>query len=443
MDRMSTAQPSHQDEAQVREASDAEKHPAGTPLLVWLGVVFFIYLLLLAVGMIADGFKRATGGEQAAGNLFAFASDPLMALLMGSLATALVQSSSTVTSVVVALVAAGMPVAIAVPIVMGANIGTTVTNTLVSMGHVSATQEFRRAFAAATIHDFFNILSVIIFLPLELAVHPLERMSAVLAGWFTFEGSASIGGINFVGAVTKPVVNLVGNHGLIAAVLPGTAGGIVLIVLGVALIFVAITRIGRLLKSVMTGPAKKLFHAAVGRGPITGIGAGTVITVLVQSSSTTTSLIVPFAGNGLMSLREVYPFTLGANIGTCITALLAATAITGDLAAAALQIALLHLLYNILGTVVIYGTPGLRSVPVFCAERLASVAAKWKFAALAYMLAVFFLIPGAFIGAQRLMSGPAEEPAREFAPGGPESLTDDSQRKARRLMDEAPDLAVE
>ncbi|MEI5617209.1 thymidylate synthase, partial [Streptomyces brasiliscabiei] len=90
---------------------------------------------------------------------------------------ALIQSSSTVTSIIVGLVAGGLPVELAIPMIMGANIGTTVTNTLVSLGHVRYKDEFKRAFASATIHDFFNLLAVAIFLPLEMAFGILEKIS--------------------------------------------------------------------------------------------------------------------------------------------------------------------------------------------------------------------------------------------------------------------------
>lgn len=413
--------PNSRPETAARERLPASNH------WVWIGVLFFVYLLLLAVSMISAGFKWATGGEQAASALFGFASNPFMALLMGAMATALVQSSSTVSSVIVALVAAGMPVGIAVPMIMGANIGTTVTNTLVSLGHMQATAEFRRAFAAATIHDFFNILSVVIFLPLEMTFGFLERVSGVLVGLFVFEGSASVRGLNFVGGTTKPVVDWIGAEGLLGQLLPGKLGGVVLVLLGIGLIFLSINRIGKLLKSAMTGRAKKLLHAALGRGAIVGITVGTVITILVQSSSTTTSLVVPLAGNGLLTLAQVYPFTLGANIGTCITALLAATAVTGTMAGPALQIALVHLLYNIAGTIVIFGTPLLRRLPILCAEWLAEAASVRKVVAVAYMVVTFFLIPSAFIGISYLMSGgrPAvaggvEEAAEEFGTQAPD-----------------------
>ncbi|MCV5342482.1 hypothetical protein OFC87_36700, partial [Escherichia coli] len=81
------------------------------------------------------------------------------------------------------------------------------------------------------------------------------------------------------------------------------------------------------------------------------------MTVLVQSSSTTTSLMVPLVGTGVLKVRDIYPFTLGANIGTCITALLAATAVSGEFAVFALQIALVHLVFNIMATLFIFGIP--------------------------------------------------------------------------------------
>ena len=138
------------------------------PLFNWLAVITLIYLILVAVGAVSHGFKGFSGGAEGAAQIFAFANNPFVALLLGILATALVQSSSTVTSVIVGLVAGGLPIGMAIPMVMGANLGTTITNTIVSLGHIRDRGEFRRAFAAATVHDFFNLLAVFIFLPLEL-----------------------------------------------------------------------------------------------------------------------------------------------------------------------------------------------------------------------------------------------------------------------------------
>jgi sodium-dependent phosphate cotransporter len=359
--------------------------------------VGLIYLLLLAVAIIGSGFKWFSGGREGAEQLFAFATNPFMGLVMGSFATALVQSSSTVTSVIVALVAGGLPVSTAIPMVMGANIGTTVTNTLVSMGHVRDDDEFENAFSAATIHDFFNLLAVVIFLPLEYFTGILEKSSLWVAEKLTGSGNLDIGEFNFIKVLTKPVIELLGKEGLFA-IFPGKLGGVLMAIFGVLLIFVAIFNLGKTLKKVMKGRAEELFHAAIGRGPLSGIASGTLITVFVQSSSTTTSLAVPLAGTGVLKLKEVYPFTLGANIGTCITAILAATAVTGAQAVYALEIAMAHFLYNVFGVIVIYGIPFLRNIPIYLAQMMARIAAKNKLLAIGYIATVFFIIPLICVG---------------------------------------------
>lgn len=362
----------------------------------WVAVAALVYLLICAVGMIGSGFKAAAGDQ--AKDLFAFASNPFAGLVVGTVATALIQSSSTVTSIIVGLVAGGLPVSVAVPMVMGANIGTSITNTIVSLGHVRAKEEFKRAFSAATVHDFFNLLSVVIFLPLEIAFGLLEKLGKMIAAPFYGSSDASMGSMNFVKAATAPMVDLVKKPVLGFG---DQVGGILLIIIGIALIFVAITFIGKLLKQLMVGKAKQIMHTAIGRGPLSGIFSGTLVTVLVQSSSTTTSLMVPLAGSGAFNLKQIYPFTLGANIGTCVTAVLAATAVTGN-GEAALQIAFIHLTYNLLGVILIYGLPFLRNIPVRSAEWLGETASENKMAALAYILGVFFIVPGLCLGVSSL-----------------------------------------
>lgn len=356
-------------------------------LMQWLFVVLLVYGLICAVGMIGSGFKMATGSQ--AKELFAFASNPFAGLVIGTVATALIQSSSTVTAIIVGLVAGGLPVEVAVPMVMGANIGTSITNTIVSLGHIRAKEEFKRAFSAATVHDFFNLFSVVIFLPLEMMFGFLEKLGSWLSAPFYEAGDASIKSINFVKAATAPIVKTAKQ---LFASFNDQLGGALLISLGIVLIFIAITLVGKLLKKLMVGKAKEIMHTAIGRGPVTGIASGTLVTILVQSSSTTTSLMVPLAGSGAFSLRQIYPFTLGANIGTCVTAVLAATAVTGN-AQAALQIAFIHLTYNVLGVLVIFGLPYTCFLPVNAAQRLGEIASENKLVALAYILSVFFIVP--------------------------------------------------
>jgi sodium-dependent phosphate cotransporter len=372
--------------------------PATRQWLSWMLVVALIYLLLAGVGAIGDGFKAATGNN--ARELFAFATNPLVGLMIGLVATALIQSSSTVTSIIVGMVAGGLPIPIAIPLIMGANIGTSLTSTIVSLGHIRSGEEFRRAFSAATVHDAFNITAVAILLPLELLFQPLQRLSESLAGLLVSDASVDMKSVNFMKTLLSPASDVLAGS---VSWLPGAVwSGVALILIGVAMILFVVTAIGKVLRKVMVGRAKDIMHASVGRGPLSGIASGSVITVLVQSSSTTTALIVPLAGSGVFSLKQVYPFTLGTNIGTCVTALLAATAITGPTAEVAMQIALVHLLFNLLGILIIYALPFLRGVPPMIAEGLATLAQRSKLYVAAYIAGVFFALPLLLIGASQI-----------------------------------------
>lgn len=377
--------------------NEVESPTRSSTWLSWIKVALLVYVLLVAVNTIGDGFKMAVGASAA--ELFAFASNPIIALIIGVVATSLIQSSSTVSSIIVGMVAGGLPLSIAIPMVMGANIGTSLTSTLVSLGHVRNDDEFGRAFSAATIHDSFNLLAVVILLPIEILFKPLERATGVLVGLIPLETSVNVGSFHFMGFLLGPSKDLMKSA---VSWLPQIAGGIVLVALGIGLILFVVTAIGRILKKLMVGRALAVMQAAVGRGPLTGIGAGATMTVMVQSSSTTTALIVPMAGSGVFSLRQIYPFTLGANIGTTITALIAATAITGPTAAVAMQIAAIHLLFNLLAIAVIFGLPILRQVPIHMAEGLAKLARRNRLYVATYIFGVFFVIPLVALGGTQM-----------------------------------------
>ena len=386
--------------------------------------IFLVYLLILSVGMVGSGFKWAAGGKQGAQEIFKFATNPFMGLILGIFATALVQSSSTVTSVIVGLVAGGLPVHTAVPMIMGANIGTTVTNTLVSLGHITKPLEFQRAFAAATVHDVFNFLAVAIFLTIEIIVtyiNPsnqglLEMLTEPIAATFAGSADVNVKSFNFIKPLTKPVISIfhAKGDGLFDGFGP-IAGGISMIVLALVCIFTSILMLGKVLKKNLTGRAERVFHAAVGRGPVSGIVSGTVVTVLVQSSSTTTSLIIPMAGSGVMKLKQIFPFTLGANIGTTVTAMIASLGggESPEFAQAALQIALVHLFFNLFATVLIYGIPLLRNIPLNVSEWLAALAIKRRSLAVLYVVVLYFLLPFIFLMITQLFM--SEEPAKAEA----------------------------
>jgi len=366
--------------------------------LSWLLVGALVYSLLAAVGAVGDGFKLATANN--ARELFAFATNPFVGLMIGLVATSLIQSSSTVTSIIVGMVAGGLPVSIAIPLVMGANIGTSLTSTIVSLGHVRDGKEFHRAFSAATVHDAFNLVAVAILLPIELLFSPLRLSAEALAGLFVTDASVDIKSVNFMKTLLSPAEAAL--NGIVSWIPNDVWAGLVLVLIGIGMILFVVTAIGKVLRKVMVGRAKTIMHNSVGRGPLSGMSSGAVITVLVQSSSTTTALIVPLAGTGVFSLKQVYPFTLGSNIGTTVTALLAATAITGPTAMVAMQIALVHLLFNVSAIALIYLLPFLRGAPPFISTTLANLAQRNKLYVVAYIGGVFFALPLLLIGVSQL-----------------------------------------
>ena len=130
---------------------------------------------------------------------------------------------------------------------------------------------------------------------------------------------------------------------------------------------------------------------------------GMVVTVMVQSSSITTSLLVPLAGAGVLSLTQAFPITLGANIGTTVTALLAALAATDENAAAGLTIALVHLFFNVAGTILIYPIVQIRNIPLMAARKLADVAVASRKWALLYVVILFYGLPALFAVLNKLL----------------------------------------
>ena len=144
----------------------------------------------------------------------------------------------------------GIPIDASIPMVMGANAGMTVTNTLVNFGHVNRPGEFRNAFAAATKHDFFNLLSILIFLPLELAFGFLEKLGGMITLLVENIGTVDVLGKGIVkvvvGSGTRFVESLVSS-------LPDPWASSVLIFVGIALILLLIMYLGNALKSVFVG----------------------------------------------------------------------------------------------------------------------------------------------------------------------------------------------
>mgnify|MGYP001331557108 FL=1 len=320
----------------------------------------------------------------ASSNFINATSSRFISLFIGVFATVLFQSSSTTTSLIVGMAGGGLiGLSSAVPMVMGANIGTTVTNTLVSLGHIRRKEEFKRAFASSTVHDFFNMLAVIIFFPLEIMFGFLEKSATFLGNFFFTEitekpfqspiKQAVSWGVDHLKYIVKDIVN----------------SDWVLLAVSVLITLLMLFSIVKLLRSMVLEKVEQFFDQYIFKTALRALVFGFILTILVQSSSITTSTIVPLAGAGVLSLRQIFPFTLGANIGTTITSIMAALVLNPI----AMVVAFSHLLFNILAIIIIYPIKQLREIPLLCAEKLAELSIKNKLAPILYLGIVFVLIP--------------------------------------------------
>lgn len=159
------------------------------------------------------------------------------------------------------------------------------------------------------------------------------------------------------------------------------------VVVAVWVVSTAVSAIGGGFKLATGDQAGELFQFAA--NPMIGVLA----TVLTQSSSTTTSLAVPLAVSGKFILRQLFAFVAGANIGTCVTALVAAFAFSGGECRLALQAAFVHLLYNVFAAVLVLCVPGLNRVPSLAAQKLADLGVRNKLYVVAWVLGIFVVVP--------------------------------------------------
>jgi len=348
-----------------------------------------LYFFLVGIGTMSAAFKMM--GKGYVNDLLASASEasPVVALFIGILATTLLQSSSTTTSIIVGLVAAGaIRFDTAVYMVMGANVGTTVTNTIVSLGHFGHSNEYRRAFAAATVHDFFNLIVLLVLFPLEVWTGVLRWLAKNAATLFQGAGVTALG--SPIKAITKPTIDVLQE----ACLAVGTGGGLLLL-LAIVITFGALVGLVKILRSVMISRLENLFDRVIFRSAVRGLVFGCLLTALVQSSSITTSVAVPLVGAGVLSLHQVFPYTMGANVGTTVTALLAALAAldqpTGKLG---LTLAIFHFLFNAIGVGMVWPVRGL---PIRIAENFARLAAWNRFVPLFYIVLTFYVVPALVI----------------------------------------------
>lgn len=435
-------------------------------LLVRLALALLcLYFFVCSLSFLATAFRLLSGrhGGKIFGNT-ELLQNPVVGVMLGVLSTVLVQSSSTTTSIIVGMVASDiLKVKAAIPMVMGANIGTSVTNTIVSITQMGDRAQFSRAFACAVVHDVFNWLTVIVLLIVEVVTGFLERMTSAIVAGIPAGGGDGKGEKppDILKAITKPFTSAViqidkkvlkgwslndthydnvttllkknckrpidDDDGSYFPIGGGGSGGadedvayekyecgyvfanwgirdlwigIILLAVSLLLLTTCLILLVKILKSLMENQmaqvVKRTLNAEIPYVPwLTGyiaIGVGAVVTFLVQSSSVFTSTLTPLVGTGLIELHRAYPLTLGSNIGTTTTGILAALAADGDKLRDSLQIALCHTFFNISGIFLFYVVPIMRW-PIPIAKTMGETVARYRWFAILYLVFMFFLLP--------------------------------------------------
>ncbi len=315
-------------------------------------------------------------------------SNPFTGLFIGLLITAMLQSSSTTTSMVVALVASGsITLQSAVPIIMGANIGTTITSTIVALGFISKKKEFKRAVEAGTYHAFFNILTVIVLFPLEYYYGFLSSISSQIANYFFTPSTAQVRNeVTHFWRGFDPIIEL------LQRVVPSA---FVLVMTALVLLFASILIFRRLISSLLKAKSPEAFSRFFFKNQLKSFAWGLVTTAAIRSSTITTSVVVPIVAKRITGMKQAAPFIMGANIGTTITAFIAVTLNSNT--SGAISIAIAHFLFNFIGMLIFFPIPVLQKLPISLANGLGKLTLKYRLAGLLFLLLTFFFIPFSLI----------------------------------------------
>ena len=463
-------------------------------------ILFLLWLFLVGLSLMGNAFKGLSG--KGAAQLIGSVDNPVAGVAFGVLGTVLLQSSSTSTSVVVTMVAAGiLSVHNAIPIIMGANIGTSVTASIVSHVHITDKEEFKRGFQGATVHGAFNYLTVLVLFPVEVTTGFLKRVSSVCAEFVLNEmlgtGAKWTSPTKIVTSpATTPIIKI--NKDLIkdiaqgclpckttdeglcrndlpdgdiyteatmacdlvphpsfchdyekveiegedekvkfhfciskedweqrhmvdekivskgyAAQLGDVTGSTVVLLFSLFLLCFALYWIVRILHFLVLNSGRgsgesaednkfvRVTRKVLGMHPILSIIYGMVMTVSVQSSSIVTSTLTPLVALDIITVEQVLPLTLGANIGTTCTAFLASiVSESGE----AIQVSICHLLFNLIGILIWFPLKPMRAVPLAWARLMGEYVLEFPWFGAFYIGVSFVFLPIALYGCSLLLN---------------------------------------
>ena len=351
-------------------------HSVSKYFLVLGAIVIFV----LSIDLLSYSFQGLR--EDLTTSVLSVTLNPFIGLFIGLLLTAIIQSSSISTSIIVALVGSGtISLSAAVPIVMGANVGTTLTSTVVSLSFITSKRAFRKAISAGVVHDIYNIMLVMLLFPLEYHYQLLSKASLWLVGSVGVLSPETISGTAYQAVFPKGTLG--------GAVSEAIGNSWMLLVVAFVMLFLSIKYISSIISKSLIGESKDKLKQYIFLSPYKSFAWGGAVTAAVQSSSITTSLIIPLVATNKVSLEKSFPFIIGANIGTTITALVASFFATE----VAISIAIVHLLFNLFGVLIFLPFSSVRRIPIAIAAYFGRLTLRNRFYGFLYIIFMFFIIP--------------------------------------------------
>ena len=335
--------------------------------------------------------------------------NPFIGFFIGLLITAILQSSSTTTALVVAFVSSGaLTLQSSIPIIMGANVGTTITAMIVSFGFFNRRKEFRRALSAGSFHVFFNLLTVFILFPLEYYYDLISSSSLLIAQYIITPSPKLVLPV----AQTRDISDSIVNYLIEIVPSPFIISAFALI-----LLFASIILFRRLISTLLKAKSPEAFARFFFQNQWKSFGWGLLTTAAIRSSTITTSVVVPIVAKKIATLRQAAPFIMGANVGTTITAFIAAALNANT--SSAISIAIAHFLFNFIGVLLFFPIPVLRRLPMELASGLGKLTLKYRLVGFVYLLLTFFFIPFSLIYFNRDATESLHLTYAATAPGGP------------------------
>ncbi|RNA36598.1 sodium-dependent phosphate transport 2B [Brachionus plicatilis] len=424
-------------------------------LLSSIKIIFLtllLYVFLLSLNFLTIGFTLVSPHALKADHAIQFLlSNPLAALSIGILVTAVLQSATATSSIVVTMVGAGIiPSAKkAIPIIMGSNIGTCVTNSLVALTLSGDPVEFKRAFSAATLNDIFNYLTTIILLFLDVTFDFLHVLSKKITNLMP-ENVQDLKKANFIEEILRPVSDLFIklNETSIEAIQYGSNNteiasrccesldqdngtvnqtecaqcdyltmpmidhfgdgftGLFFIIFSLIILTACLFGIVKILSLFIVGPIARGVRSAVNASlpgkmrwltQVILFFFAFFLTLIVQSSNIITATLVPLCGIGMVSLHRVYVMTLGSNIGTTVTGILSALTQPTYAIKKSMQLAIVNTLFNLFGVVLWLPLPFMRFPKIF-SRKLGDVIYEHKWFLYVYAFMCYVILPTLVLG---------------------------------------------